>query len=313
MEIVELFQYRPGLIVIYNEIPWQGGKCRSDRKSILDYLLEQENTDSEKNSLRPYSGEFTVNSLRRFRRAVDALFYTTRPRKIFNPIIEAWQNFHLSFSTFTLPARPAKVTNREITKRPWNNLLTTLRKSKGLKNYVWKAELQENNNIHFHMLSDLFLKHDELRNIWNNSLNAVGAIDKFYAKWGHYSPNSTDIHTVNNYLEAQNYLQKYVSKKTLNEAAQHWSDKEKELYRISKVWDCSTGLRGKKYYTAPPGNEEKDFIERELEAGNLRAIVKDYFTLLLPTRKKAQIAYPKSIYRQILTHYRSQPKQPICS
>ncbi|GAH86291.1 unnamed protein product, partial [marine sediment metagenome] len=45
--------------------------------------------------------------------------------------------------------------------------------------YVWRAEKQENGNIHFHFIVDNFIPWNELRNTWNRIQQNLGYISRF--------------------------------------------------------------------------------------------------------------------------------------
>lgn len=81
------------------------------------------------------------------------------------------KNFCLvTFATFTLPSRQ-KHTDTEITHECINPLLQYLRKYYNLKYFVWKKELQENGNLHFHIVLDCFVDYYQLRTTWNRLIN----------------------------------------------------------------------------------------------------------------------------------------------
>lgn len=81
------------------------------------------------------------------------------------------KNFCLvTFATFTLPSKQ-KHTDTEITHECINPLLQYLRKYYNLKYFVWKKELQENGNLHFHMVLDCFVDYYQLRTAWNRLIN----------------------------------------------------------------------------------------------------------------------------------------------
>ncbi len=61
-------------------------------------------------------------------------------------------------------------------------------------NYVWVAELQENGNIHFHILWDQFFDIKWLTKIWGQANNSV------------------DIQRMNNPVHASRYMRKYMTK-----------------------------------------------------------------------------------------------------
>lgn len=301
--VLDYVQLRPGLIVIYPDLQRSGRSSNS--LNWLDIIEGNSPPTSHPKSIinATYTGEFTDYSRKKFTKATDALFEIVPWRKVFNPVIKTWQNFHLSITTLTLSARPEHLTNAYVTKNLLNHWLTTMRRSKGLRYYVWKAELQDNLNIHYHVLSDLFLPHNEVRNIWNAIQSKAGIIQEFKDKHGHTDPNSTDIHTVSSYDNIRDYLRKYATKKATNEKFNSLSPDQQKPYKIPKVWDCSSNLTNIGYPTEFTDNSLMDWLERELTSGRLIQKEDSFFTIIHPPRSTPKINYPDFLKRRIKSHY----------
>jgi hypothetical protein len=152
--------------------------------------------------------------------------------------------FRLSFVTLTLASKQIHSDN-EIKAVCLNQFLIEAGKKWGIKNYLWRAESQENENIHFHILSDKFVPWSELRDCWNRIQNKLGYVDRYRDEmrrfhaggfnvrqdllktWSYKnqlrayrtgckndwnSPNSTDVHSVVNIRNLPAYLSKYCTK-----------------------------------------------------------------------------------------------------
>ena len=65
--------------------------------------------------------------------------------------------YKLTFITLTLPSKQIHSDN-EIKSKCLNQFLIELKKNHSVSRYIWKAEKQENNNIHFHIIADKFIK-----------------------------------------------------------------------------------------------------------------------------------------------------------
>lgn len=118
---------------------------------------------------------------------------------------------HHSFVTLTLPYTQMhcdKVIKRECL----NNFLIYIKRAHNASNYLWKAEVQRNGNIHFHILFDKYIPWREVRNIWNRSVNRLGYVDWFCTENDSLDPNSTDIHSLKKVKNIRSYIAKYVSK-----------------------------------------------------------------------------------------------------
>lgn len=83
---------------------------------------------------------------------------------------------------------------------------------KGANTYVWKAETQNNGNIHFHITTNYYLHWRAIRNKWNALQQNHGYLKDFISEHGHGDPNSTDIHAVKKDNEIGGYLGKYFGK-----------------------------------------------------------------------------------------------------
>jgi len=169
----------------------------------------------------------------------------------------------ISFCTFTL-TEPQKHSDQKIIqtfvdfidhlKKVKNYLIDPVTKERtkeeGLKieNYLWRAETQENGNIHFHLLSDVFLNQDMLRRVWNNYLQNLGY------KYGYGSANVNSLKRDkknNKIMNVENYLCKYMTKAPLKNKYKHLKRKDlvhlpdEEIYRrpiLGKTWGCSKKL-----------------------------------------------------------------------
>lgn len=103
----------------------------------------------------------------------------------------------------------------------FNTVKTRLRRQCGLKSYLWVAERQKNETIHFHMLTNTFMQirkvnyfmaraiNTQIRKKENNGKINVNFDIKKY--------NGVDVRHVNGNRKALNcYLTKYVSKNTIS-------------------------------------------------------------------------------------------------
>lgn len=150
----------------------------------------------------------------------------------------------LTFITLTLSSEQIHsdfVIKREMLGR----FLEWLQKEKGVTAYVWRAEAQQNDNIHFHILTNRRIAWQDIREKWNQLQTKWGYIQAYREKMSKLSqadyirmrgaktmkeianaiknytegvrsnwsnPNSTDIHSINNMKNIEAYISKYMSK-----------------------------------------------------------------------------------------------------
>jgi len=99
----------------------------------------------------------------------------------------------LSFITLTLPCLQRHF-DTTIKKKCLNQLFVQLRKYYNFKNYIWKAEVQKNNNIHFHIITDSFIPYKHIIYLWNSALNKLGYIKRYSDKFNKMTLNEYIIH-----------------------------------------------------------------------------------------------------------------------
>jgi hypothetical protein len=125
------------------------------------------------------------------------------------------------------------------------------------------VEKQSNGNFHIHIITDKFIPHQDIKEIWNRIQNKLGYVDRYSdrmnqlsyneykasyrgnkkysessikANWtkgkksGWKFPNSTDIHSLQFINDIDKYLLKYVTK----------SDQNKGIE--GRLWGCSHSL-----------------------------------------------------------------------
>nr|WP_321356644.1 hypothetical protein [uncultured Draconibacterium sp.] len=95
-----------------------------------------------------------------------------------NIIIQGKGRKKVGFFTLTLPSKQVH-SDKQIKKECLNQMLTELRADYNVKKYIWKAEKQENGNIHFHILTDTFLPVIEMRDKWNRIINKLGYVYEY--------------------------------------------------------------------------------------------------------------------------------------
>lgn len=204
----------------------------------------------------------------------------------------------LNFITLTLPAQQ-KHTDREIKRQALRQFLQQLTRKHDLRRWFWKAEKQENGNIHFHIICDTFINWRDIRNEWNSQLERLGYISDYAKRWkekdregfklhkefgknmnrkeqkkaydyriktNYRDPNTTDIHATRKVRNIEAYMCKYVAK----------NEPEKKI--DGKVWDCNQVLKDLQNYV---NQETLDIYELKKLMDKDKRFFKfegDYFT-----------------------------------
>lgn len=196
-----------------------------------------------------YSGKMTKGAMKRIRVAVDVLLQRSPEQTVYNPIIDKMQKFRLTFVTVTISCK--QIVDYVEASVHWAKLLRWFR-GLGVVDYVWKAELQQRGQVHWHLTLNKFVRFDDIKNAWNKIQDSAGWLDEYFAEHGHRHPNSTDIHSVYKVKRIDLYLAKYLAKDG--------------GVLSGKVWGCSDSIRGKKLYKFIDDCESAERIEQAARA-----------------------------------------------
>ncbi len=243
-------------------------------------------------------------SKRLLRDSIMSIYALSKKRNIVLNDKKTIYNFRQSFITLTLPSTQLH-TDVEI-KKCLDRFLTVLRNNFNVKNYVWKAELQKNKNIHFHITLDKYISYNALRYYWNNAINLLGYVDRYSLKMAQLSindyarlrgkrveevkdvyirgvrskwstPNSVDVRSVVSGKDISNYLSKYFAKNDDE-------SKEDDISRINifgRVWSRSQSLSKLKYKNKIDINEIKYFLDALAQLPKIaKKIIYDYSTVI---------------------------------
>lgn len=255
-----------------------------------------------------HTGQLSKKAVSRIKDRIGWLIYFAKTKKFKHPTKGTIGSFKVNFITLTLPSAQ-KHSDIIITKQCLNQLLTELRQRKELLNYVWRAELQKNGNIHYHILTDGYIHLGRLRSLWNRQLKKLGYIEAYrsrfkgmsfidynnlfkdrkgygleqtkrsYAfgkKTGWRQPNTTDIHSVYKIKNIGAYVSKYMAKEGKNEGMAK-SGQEDKRYISSRLWACSTRLSQFEIGTLEYGFDLDELKELIFDNKRFRSLKDEFF------------------------------------
>jgi hypothetical protein len=247
--------------------PWQGGLANF-KKSLA------------------YTGLLSKGSAKNLKRSIENLLVLAVEKKAVNQKMNREFKWKVNFVTLTLPCAQGKWSDKEVKAQCLDNFIKSAKRRFKLKNYVWRAERQRNGNVHFHILSDVYMDHTNLRLCWNHQLAKLGYIDIFDKKHGHRNPNSTDVHSVGKIKNLAGYMIKYMCKPAFLAkcfiAQPPWKNPERKVKsskkskRFSKLmtlkeakidgrlWDCSENLKRKEKCTFIIDSKTGEIIEKAI-------------------------------------------------
>lgn len=180
-------------------------------------------------------GVLSKKAQQKIKNAVNWLVLAAPTKWVYQRSTQKRFRFKISLITLTLPTNSQLHSDTFIKRQLLHPFLQFASYKWQLVNYIWKAETQSNGNIHFHITTDTFVHHKDLRRAWNCQLDRHGYIDKFEEAHGHRNPNSTDVHAVKNVRNLGAYMCKYMAK----------NEPDKRPVN-GKLWSASYNLSCKK-------------------------------------------------------------------
>lgn len=227
---IPFIQLRPSAVVIFTR--YVGArKSRHDWESMYEDNRPEELKAADKKSRPLYSGTFTRSARKRMLCALDCLILLSPARKIYNPIAQKTHTFQMSFITLTYSC--ADIVDYKDSMRHLEQFLKWLTRTAGARLYVWRLEIQKRGQIHFHIVTEAFIRYDAIRDKWNSIQQKAGLIERGM------NPNSTDIKSAISVSDVAAYVSKYMAKE----------DKEPTNYtgsEIKKFYGTSQNLQGAK-------------------------------------------------------------------
>lgn len=202
--------------VLFNQ--WQG-----------EYSLNRSMSEKSLNNLKNNNTGGKISKKVASKMSVIIDWFVLMSRKKVGVLSKGNKKVSFKASLITLTLSSKQIHSDEVIKRELlNAFLVESGRLWGLKNYVWKAEKQKNGNIHFHIVSDVFVDCLALRQKWNQIQNKLGYVDRFGL---HNNPNSTDVHSLRNVRNVASYMRKYLVKSDLGNGVVS-----------GRLWGCSRKL-----------------------------------------------------------------------
>lgn len=219
------------------------------RKKTNDVLNKKKNISEHKKLA--YKNEFSESARKRLTKKINLLVLGSKKVRIFNNVTNKYVYHQLSFITLTVSSNKNQTLDYSY-KNLLKPFLRIMRNKHNLTTYIWKAEVQQRGQIHYHITTPLFIHYQIIKDVWNNIQRKSGLLDEFEKINGHSNPNSTDIHEVKHIKDLASYLVKEFCKSIQN----NFTDN-------GKKWDCSNNLNGLNYFETFE-NTENIIIENNL-------------------------------------------------
>jgi hypothetical protein len=150
----------------------------------------------------------SLHSQQRIKTAVNLLIWCSQWKNVYEKATKKSWKFKVAFWTLTLPSEQIH-SDKVILKEVFEPFLRTMRRVYKMGEYIWKAETQDNGNLHFHLTTNIFVHYIKLRQEWNYHCEKLGYVTRSKIE----DPNSTDVHTTKNIKNLGGYLCGYIGKK----------------------------------------------------------------------------------------------------
>lgn len=256
-------QLRYDTILLYTENVYSNTTSKQSR------LFKLQNFKDTKT----YSGHVTIHTKKRISKAINIMLQSIEKQHIKNPITKRKEIFKLNFITLTISAKENHLTPKQGYSLLFKKFLQWLTKTIGVKTYIWKAELQKNGQLHYHITTDTWLHHSYIRNKWNYICAKAGMMEHYQKRYGHTNANSTDVHKVYKIRNLNAYLHKELTKSVQNETP-----------TSGKLWDCSKNLKGQKYFTVYFDEIHEKLLFEASTIQDLKEFNGDNFTVIKGNR-----------------------------
>lgn len=171
------------------------------------------------------------------------------------------------FITLTLSAKQEH-SDKEIKRVLLDQFIKKLKSKFGVNKYFWRAERQNNGNIHFHLIVDKYCNYEHLKINWNIVQNKLGYIDRFEKKHNSRMPNSVDVRSASSVKNFINYVLKYSLKIEDGEPIQ------------GRIFGMSDELRNLSVFQNVVDSQIGEYMQKYVDHGMLKSYKGDFYTVL---------------------------------
>jgi len=240
---VDRIKITPGYLVIYQE--WEKVLRREEYTTPM---------------INQPGGYLSSKSQIKLKLALNHLLYMSTINRSITTSKHKEFNFRVNMISLTLSSTQIH-SDYVIKSKMLQPFLRIMRNRWEVENYIWKAESQDNCNIHFHITLSKYIHWSDIRATWNTIQETMGYISRS----GITDPNSTDVKAITSFRKWNSDVVGYIGKKDREKKVkaeqandEHYyknymmldacdlkSRKEVQLKRPieGKIWDCSEVLK----------------------------------------------------------------------
>lgn len=198
--------------VYLNNLKIAGNKITIYSSSVEHIGRRVNNGDNLKTDRKKaYQGEQSISSINRVKECLYTWCYSIAEGNKFNKSRGINKKIQLVMATLTLSSKQVH-SDKDIKSKILEPFIKRLKYNYDIVNYFWRAEPQDNGNIHFHLVIDKFVDKIDLQNYWNNCQNKLGYVDRYFEITGKINPPSTQVQVFAGNAKSIEYLLKYLTK-----------------------------------------------------------------------------------------------------
>lgn len=278
---VSCIQIRSNCLIGY-ELPIYDSRYGSQKRANQLQQLKEAKKET-------YGGRLTKGAKKRMTKAIDLLVQSAKPTWGKNEVTNKRVKHTLSFITLTV-SNDNNISGHQGFELIFKHFLQWMRRTANVSTYIWKAEVQQRGQLHYHITTPSWIHYQQIRNKWNTLQRSAGVTNDYYNKYGTYDPNSTDIGEVRMTADLAGYMKKefcksiqnpYEQKKqkiedrfekkqiTTTKKEEEMKELELEMKGWGKLWDCSQNLKREKYYTIEESTDTYKLIKEEEKKGTI--------------------------------------------
>jgi hypothetical protein len=206
-------------------------------------------------------------SRRKIMKYIDAWFSTIEYAKTEGTESVANINKFLAMITLTLPIKQVH-DDRYLKRYALMMFIKDLRRHSSTINYLWKAETQQNGNIHFHIIIDEYVDKNKIDAWWKARMRILDYEQAYERTTGKKDPPMCNVEKLHDKGSAGSYVAKYFSKN------------ENRRQIEGRCWGCSDKIKELAVGEMSVNESEMDECLQKINTGIATVYITDYCVIM---------------------------------
>lgn len=199
MDHQNLIKWEGNTVVVYKQPLSGSGRRKNNGKNL------------KHDRKKAYQGEISKKTLAKTSATIRAWLNVINEANKLDRVFK----YHIVMITLTLSSEQdfdGKESDKFIKAELLEPFMKWLRYEFGIVHYFWRAEPQENGNIHFHILTDRFIDKKKIQEKWNYLQDKHGLLRDYKEKFKKDNPPSTHVRSFSGSAKSINYVCEYLTK-----------------------------------------------------------------------------------------------------